>query len=135
MKRTIRMVRGALRTACVAALAVLMSHGAGADLVGSTKVRAAVAGKSDGALIGANPVLERLGRESPAVLREVLERLRSPAPEPSSSRSLVQEQPKPATHAETVVLAENPDLSQYYRESPEAALDLLRLIREAAKKQ
>ena len=135
MKRTIRMVHRTLRTACVAALTVLLSHGAAADLVGHTKARAAVAGKSDEELMGANPVLERLGRESPAVLREVLARLRSPAPEPSSRRSLVQDQPKPATHAEATVLAENPDLSQYYRESPEAALDLLRLIREAAKKQ
>ena len=57
------------------------------------------------------------------------------SPEPSSSRSLVQDQPKPATHAEATVLAENPDLSQYYRESPETDLDLLRLIRDAAKKQ
>ena len=124
-----------MRTALVAALAVLMSHGAAADLVGHTEIRAAVAGKSDEALIAANPVLERLGRESPALLREVLERLRSPVPEPSYRRSLAQDQPKPATPAETAVLAENPDLSQYHRESPEAALDLLRLIREAAKKQ
>ena len=135
MKGTIRMVHRTLRTACVAALAVLLSHGTAADLVGHTKVRTAVAGKSDEELMGANPVLERLGRKSPAVLREVLERLRSTAPEPSSSRSLVQDPPKPATHAETAILADNPDLSQYYRESPEAALDLLRLIREAAKKQ
>ena len=58
-----------------------------------------------------------------------------PAPEPSYRRGLVRDQAKPATQAETAVLAENPDLSQYHRESPEAALDLLRLIREAAKKQ
>lgn len=124
-----------MRTALAAALAVLMSHGAAADLIGHAEIRAAVAGKSDEALIAANPVLERLGRESPALLGEVLERLRSPVPEPSYRRSLVQDQPKPATPAETAVLAENPDLSQYHRESPEAALDLLRLIREAAKKQ
>ena len=84
---------------------------------------------------GRQPRSRTARRKSPAVLREVLDRLRSPAPEPSSSRSLVQDPPKPATHAETAVLAENPDLSEYYRESPEAALDLLRLIREAAKKQ
>ena len=124
-----------MRTALIAALAVVLSHGAAADLVGQADARAAVAGKSDEALIGANPVLERLRRESPALLGEVLERLRAPALEPSYSRSLVQDQPKPATPAETAVLAENPDLSQYHRESPEAALDLLRLIREAAKKQ
>ena len=124
-----------LRIAFAAALAVLVSHGAAADLVGRTEVRAALAGKSDEALIAANPILERLERESPALLGEVLERLRATAPEPSYRRSLVQDQPKPATPEETSVLAENPDLSQYHRESPEAALDLLRLMREAAKKR
>ena len=121
-----------LRTALVTTLVGALSHGAVADLVGQAEVRAAVAGKSDEELIDANPVLERLGRESPALLDEVLERLRAPAPEPSYSRSLVQDPPKPA---EAAVLAENPDLSRYHRESPEAALDLLRLIREAAKKR
>lgn len=130
-----RMAYRTLRTALVAALAVLASHGAAADLVGHAEVRAAVAGRSDEALIAANPVLEQLARESPVLLGEVLERLRVPAPEPPNSRSLVQDPPKPETPAETAVLAENPDLSQYHRESPEAALDLLRLIREAAKKQ
>ena len=124
-----------IRAALVAALAMVLSHGAAADLVGHAEVRAAVAGKSDKELIGANPLLERLRRGSPALLGEVLERLRSPVPEPSYRRSLVQDQPRSATPAETAVLAENPDFSQYHRESPEAALDLLRLIREAAKKQ
>ena len=127
------MVRRAVRTACVAVLTVLVSHGAAADLGGGTEVRAAVAGRSDEALIAANPVLGRLARESPALLGEVLDRLRAPAPEPPYSRSLVQQRREPATQAETAVLAENPDFFQFYRESPEAALDLLRLIREAAK--
>lgn len=133
-----RMAHGILRTAFAAALAVLavlVSHEVAADLVGRTDVRAAIAGKSDEALIAANPVLQRLERESPALLGEVLERLRATPAEPSLRRSLVQDRPKPATSAEAAVLAENPDLSQYHRESPEAALDLLRLIREAAKKQ
>ena len=130
-----RMAPRILRTTFAAALAVLVSHGAAADLVGRTDVRTAIAGKSDEALIAANPVLQRLERESPELLGEVLERLRATPVEPSHRRSLVQARPKPATPAETAVLAANPDLSQYYRESPEAALDLLRLIREAAKKQ
>ena len=135
MKWTSDMAGRARRAAFAAALAVLLSHGAAADLVGAPETRPAIAGKSDEALIEANPVLERLGRKSPALLREVLERLRTPAPEPSYRRSLEQAQPKPATQTETAVLADNPDLSALYRESPEAALDLLRLIREAAKKQ
>ena len=135
MRPTTRIAHRTLRTALAAALAVFLSHGAAADLMGHTEVRAAVAGKSDEALVAANPALERLGRESPALLGEVLARLRAPAPEPSYRRSLGSDQARPATQAETAVLAENPDLSQYYRESPEAALDLLRLIREAAKKR
>ena len=71
----------------MAAIAVLLSHGAAADLVGHVEVRAAVSGKSDEELVGANPVLERLGRESPALLAEVLERLRAPAPEPPRPRA------------------------------------------------
>ena len=124
-----------LQTALGVALAALLAHGAAADLVGGTDVRTAVAGKSDEALIAANPVLERLERESPAVLDEVLSRLRSPAPYSSYAGTLDQDQPQSATRTETAVLADNPDLSEYYRESPEAALDLLRLIREAANKQ
>ena len=135
MGRTMRIAPRILRTALAAVLGALVSHGAAADLVGRTDVRAAIAGKSDEALIAANPVLQRLERESPALLGEVLERLRATPAEPTHRRSLVQARPKPATQAETAILAANPDLSQYHRESPEAALDLLRLIREAAKKQ
>ena len=129
------MTHRTLQTAFAAALAALLAHGAAADLIGDTDVRAAVAGKSDEALIAANPVFERLERESPAVLDEVLSRLRSPAPDAPRTRTLDQVEPRPATEAETAVFADNPDLSEYYRESPEAALDLLRLIREAANKQ
>ena len=39
----------------------LLSQGAGADLVGHMQTRAAVAGKSDEALVQANPILERFG--------------------------------------------------------------------------
>ena len=129
------MAHRTLQTALGLALAALLAHGAAADLVGDTDVRTAVAGKSDEALIAANPVLERLERESPSLLDEVLVRLRAPTPDAPRTRTLDQVEPRPATEAETAVLADNPDLSEYYRESPEAALDLLRLIREAANKQ
>ena len=49
--------------------------------------------------------------------------------------SLVFAVPEPAPPAEVADPFENPDLAELYRESPEAALDLLRLIREAAKKK
>ena len=125
-------VRGR-RAVLVAALAVFLPGRVAADLLGRQEIRAAVAGKADDALIAANPVLERLARQDPALLRKVLGRLRAPLP--SHRRTLAEDRPKPPTAAEDAVLAENPDLAGLYRESPEAALDLLRLIREAAKKR
>ena len=114
------------------ALAALLSCGAAADLVGDTRIRDAVAGKSDAELIAANPALERLGRERPDALEAILARLRAPVPEHSYRRDLGQEA---VPETESTALAENPDLAELYRESPEAALDLLRLIREAAKER
>ena len=121
------------RAVLAAALAVFVPGPAGADLVGRRESRAAVAGKSDDMLIAANPMLGWLAREDPAVLREVLIRLRAAVP--SHRRGLTKDRPEPELSAESAVLAENPDLADLYRESPEAALDVLRLIREAAKKQ
>ena len=121
------------RVVLAAALALFLPGRAAADLTGHQEGRAALAGKSDDVLIATNPELERLARGDPALLREVLGRLRAPAA--SYTRSLMQARSEPETPAESAVLAENPDLAELYRESPEAALDLLRLIREAAKKK
>ena len=41
----------------------------------------------------------------------------------------------PADRAQDGLLAENPALADFVRSSPEAALDLLRLIREATKER
>ena len=123
------------RAVLAALLAAFLPGRVPADLRGRQEIRIAVAGKTDDALIAANPVLERLARRDPALLHEVLGRLRTPPPSPSHRRTLAQDQPEPPTAAEHAVLAENPDLAGLYRESPEAALDLLRLIREAAKRQ
>ena len=114
-------------------LAVLfLPQGAGADLAGKMEQRTAVMGKPDAALIGANPLLRRLQGVNPDALREALERLRSPAASPR--RSL--ERPEAAPEEdESGVLADNPDIEALHRESPEAALDLIRLIREAAKEK
>ena len=127
---------GGRRAVLAGVLTAFLSHGVAADLVGHTQTRTAVAGKSDEALIEANPVLERLGWEHPEALREALDRLRTPAgPEPPRRRTLARTAREPETGTESALLAENPDLAELYRESPEAALDLLRLIREAAKKK
>jgi len=114
-----------------AVLTVFLSQGAAADLVGHLQWRLATAGKSDQMLIETNPALERLARESPDALAEVLTLLRIPVPQPGLHRTFV-ESAQPDQDEYGGMLARNPDLAQYYRESPEAFLDLLRLIRQAS---
>ena len=115
-------------------LSVFASHAASADLIGRSETRTTVADTTERALIEANPILERIARERPEALREILDRLR--VPPPAHRRSLEAPGDTEASNgAEHGILAENPDLADYYRESPEAALDLLRLIREATKER
>ena len=106
-------------------LAALISQAAPADLVGREA--------GDRALLEANPVLERIARERPEALGPILERLRAPAPSPRHGPAAAPSEPP--DRAQDGLLAENPALADYVRSSPEAALDLLRLIREATKAQ
>ena len=116
----------------VAAAAVLFQPwAAGADLVGTVTERTAVAGRSDGELVAANPLLLQLRRERPAALPAILLQLRTARSD--TGRGL--DAPASMSDEEIELLALNPDLDGLYRESPEAALDLLRLIREAAKQK
>ena len=109
-------------------LAALISQAAPADLVGREA--------GDRALLEANPVLERIACERPEALGPILERLRAPAPPSSSRHGPAAAQPsEPPDRAQDGLLAENPALADYVRSSPEAALDLLRLIREATKEE
>ena len=123
------------RAVIVGAFAVLLSHGAAADLVSRVGTGAAEGLESDDAIIEANPVLQRLRRENPELLGKVLERLRAAVPAKSRGRALGGNVSGPATEADREILDENPAFADLYRESAEAALDLLRLIREAAKTQ
>ena len=107
-------------------LAALISQAAPADLVGREA--------GDRALLEANPVLERIARERPEALGPILERLRAPAPSPRHGPAAAAPS-EPPDRAQDGLLAENPALADYVRSSPEAALDLLRLIREATKAQ
>ena len=105
-------------------LAALVSHAAPGDLVGRDAPQRA--------LIEANPVLERIARERPEALGPILDRLRAPRP---GSRARAQDRAEAPDGAQGGLLAENPALADYYRDSPEAALDLLHLIREATKEE
>ena len=123
--------RRGIGAALLSAAVLLHPWGAGADLVGAIAERAAVAGRTDAALVEANPLLRQLRREHPEALPGILKRLR--APDSDGGRGL--EPSALATDEETAVFELNPDLGRLYRESPEAALDLLRLIREAARQR
>ena len=111
--------RGAVPAGLLAALA---AHAAPADLVGREA--------ADHALLEANPVLERIARERPEALGPILDRLRAPALRHGAAAA---KPPEPPDRAQDALLAENPALADYLRSSPEAALDLLHLIREATK--
>lgn len=91
---------------------------ASADLLGTNEE-----GRS---LLAANPVLERIGRENPAALGPIIEKLRELAA--SARRAHAEDGLDPKDRA---ILDANPAIEEIYRESPEAALDLLRLIRAA----
>ena len=104
---------------------------AGADLVGTVTERDAVAGRTDGELINANPLLLQLRREQPEVLPAILLQLRTSRSDTGRGLDALASM----SDEEIELLALNPDLDGLYRESPEAALDLLRLIREAAKQK
>ena len=115
-------------------LALLVFHAAHADLVGRSETSAIVADAAERALIEANPILERIARERPEALREILDRLRAPEPPQRRSAERLDDAEDP-NGAPGGILAKNPDIADYYRKSPEAALDLLRLIREATKER
>ena len=108
-------------------LAALAAHGAPADLVGRDA--------AERALLEANPVLERIARERPNMLDDILDRLRTPVPSPRRSSEEAEPAEPPNNAPMDELFGENPALFDYYRSSPEAALDLLQLIREAAKER
>lgn len=108
-----------LAPALLGLAALLAAHApASADLLGTSE--------GDRSLLEANPVLERIGRENPAALGPVLEKLRELTA--SARRAHAEDDLDPKDRA---ILDANPAIEEIYRESPEAALDLLRLIREA----
>ena len=104
-----------------------------ADLVGS--VRADMGSPRVRALIAANPALAALERRRPQVLPAVVERilLLLDRPEGGVRRRLARPPASaPLGTDDRYFISENPALETIYKDSPEAALDLLRLIREAA---
>jgi hypothetical protein len=91
-------------------------------------------------LVAENPALLRLGESDPALLRQVLDRIEAVAPE-SAAKGLTGALLQPDTNVtpapslspvDQALVKANPALARTLRESPEAALDLIRLIKQAA---
>ena len=116
------------------ALVFLFAPPADADLVGRSTPPMTSADAANTALIEANPFLNLLASENPELLRSVLGFMRD-RPQGVKRGAQLQGAPEPLTEREEQLLEENPVFKKLYRSSPEAFLDLLRLIREAAKKQ
>lgn len=85
-------------------------------------------------LVAENPALLRLGEQDPALLRTLLDRMEAAAPTAKDIGGALQpDDAAPALSPEDQALVDqNPALGQTLRESPEAALDLIRLIKQAA---
>jgi len=120
-----------VRMATVAWLACMIAGPAGADL--SEPTVALTGGELR--LVAENPALLRLGEQDPATLRAVLDRLEAAAPASKSVGAALQpdDAVPPTLSAEDQALVnQNPALVKALRESPEAALDLIRLIKQAS---
>ena len=87
-------------------------------------------------LVAENPALLRLGEQDPAFLRAVLDRLEAMPLPASKGIDDALKGDGPATSAlspeDQTLLDQNPALGKAMRDSPEAALDLIRLIKQAA---
>src|SRR5262249_31288577 len=113
--------------AAAALLASMIAAPASADLAAPT---VALTG-AELRLVAENPALLRLGEQDPATLRQVLDRLEAAEPATKSIGAALQpdDAVAPALSAEDQALVDqNPALAKTLRESPEAALDLIRLI-------
>jgi hypothetical protein len=84
-------------------------------------------------LIAENPALLRLGEQDPGSLRQVLDRLQALAPASKGITDIFKAPDDSALPPEDrALIAQNPVLARTLRDSPEAALDLIRLIKQAA---
>jgi hypothetical protein len=93
-------------------------------------------------LVADNPVLLHIGEIDPASLRRVLDRLEAISfgdgtkgiadalKQPGGAAA-----PPSLTPADQALVDQNPALGKAMRDSPEAALDLIRLIKQAAQKK
>lgn len=85
-------------------------------------------------IIARNEVLTRLRRRDPDGVKDILDALRSlnSRPAPAPAKPGIARRTKPAPPAEALFdPARNPDLLLFHRASPEAAHDLLQLLKQA----
>ena len=108
---------------------LLIPQATGADLIGNVEAPDTNPDRSDAEVIRANPLLVDLVTVRPDLFETVLEYFRT-RPDAQLGRKFDLRQP-PDDLAD--ILGDNPDIASLYRESPEAALDLIRLIRDATR--
>lgn len=80
-------------------------------------------------LVNRNPALQELWHESPTVFRAVLDQLKDLLAEVATG-PLVES----FALEDFGILSRNPDLQIVYHDAPEAAVDLIRLIRQATRR-
>jgi hypothetical protein len=124
------MIDRLVRFAAVALLALAITTPAGADLVAPTVTLTG----AELRLVAENPALLRLGEQNPATLREVLDRIEAASPAAKDIGAALQPDAAPPTLSpeDQALVDQNPALGKTLRESPEAALDLIRLIKQAS---
>jgi hypothetical protein len=121
------------RMAAAALLGMAIAVPAGADLGAATVTLTG----AELRLVAENPALLRLGEQNPATLRAVLDRLEAAAPAAKDIGAALQPDataaaPPALSPEDQALVDQNPALGKTLRESPEAALDLIRLIKQAA---
>ncbi len=118
------------RFAAAALLALAIATPAGADLGAATVTLTG----AELRLVAENPALLRLGEQDPATLRAVLDRMEAAAPAGKDIGAALQPDAAPPTLSpeDQALVDQNPALGKTLRESPEAALDLIRLIKQAS---
>ena len=119
------------RIICALALIVsgaLVTSNATHALAAETAVDGVLLSEAEQVWLQENPALAEVAMVAPGQLREILDRLADALSNPSSTRGGL----PPLDEGTVRVLETNPALMQAWRSSPEAAADLLRLIRIAA---
>lgn len=111
-------------------IAVALAQPAAADILGFPAAPAPLT-TVQAAVVEANPDLKSLSESAPWLLRSVLTKIETPTAPNGTSKSGLED----LGSTDLEILARNPALLQVWTASPEAAAELLALIKAAGGKQ